>query len=120
MISSIIGGTTLNKDGNSLPLVGSWKYFNKQISCSKFQKTLIRYIPIIPELVNYFAVLKSYIYFFVKRTENIEIKHIFSHCDKAAYSKLSRIIWKHSDEFSKVIPLVDGFHQVLAFVENRL
>ena len=49
----------------------------------------------------------------METTENLEIKYVFSHCDEALYSKLFLIIRKHGDEFSKVIPLMDGFHQVL-------
>ena len=68
---------------------------------------------IILESVNDFAVLKFYICFLVEATENLEIKHIFSHCDEAVYSKLFQTIWEHGDEFSKVIALMVAFHQVL-------
>ena len=60
-------------------------------------------MPIIPESVTDFTVLKSYLCFLVETTENLEVKHIFSHCDEAIYSKLLQIIWRHDDEFSKVI-----------------
>ena len=70
-------------------------------------------MPIILESVNDFAVLKFYICFLVEAKENLEIKHIFSHCDKAVYSKLFQMIWKHGDEFFKVTPLMVAFHKVL-------
>ena len=70
-------------------------------------------MPVIPEPVSDFEVLKSYLFFLVETTDNLEIQHIFSHCDKAVYSKLLQIIWKHSEEFSKVIPVMGGFHQLL-------
>lgn len=70
-------------------------------------------MPVIPESVNDFAVLKSLLYFLEETTENLGIMHIFSHCDEAVYSKLLQIIGKHGDQFSKVIPLMGGFRQVL-------
>ena len=68
---------------------------------------------VIPESVNDFAVLKSLLYFLVETTENLGIMHIFSHCDEAVYSKLLQIIGKEGDQFSKVIPPMGGFRQVL-------
>ena len=58
LIWLIIVGIPQGRDRNPLPLVGSWTHFNKQISCKTFQKTLIKYVPIIPESVSDFAVLK--------------------------------------------------------------
>ena len=70
-------------------------------------------MPVIPESVNDFTVFKSLLYFLVETTENLGIMYIFSHCDEAVYSKLLQIIGKHGDQFSKVIPPMGGFHQVL-------
>ena len=70
-------------------------------------------MPVIPESVNDFAVLKSLLCFLEETTENLGIMHIFSHCDEAVYSKLLQIIGKHGDQFSKVIPPMGGFRQVL-------
>ena len=70
-------------------------------------------MPVIPESVNDFTVLKSLLYFLVETTENLGIMYIFSHCDEAVYSKLLQIIGKHGDQFSKVIPPMGGFRQVL-------
>ena len=70
-------------------------------------------MPVIPESVNDFTVLKSLLYFLVETTENLGIMHIFSHCDEAVYSKLLQIIGKEGDQFSKVIPPMGGFRQVL-------
>lgn len=70
-------------------------------------------MPVIPESVNDFTVLKSLLYFLVETTENLGIMYIFSHCDEAVYSKLLQIIGKHGDQFSKVIPPMGAFRQVL-------
>ena len=70
-------------------------------------------MPVIPESVNDFTVFKSLLYFLVETTENLGIMSIFSHCDEAVYSKLLQIIGKHGDQFSKVIPPMGGFRQVL-------
>ena len=70
-------------------------------------------MPVIPESVNDFTVFKSLLYFLVETTENLGIMYIFSHCDEAVYSKLLQIIGKHGDQFSKVIPPMGGFRQVL-------
>ena len=70
-------------------------------------------MPVIPESVNDFTVLKSLLYFLVETTENLGIMYIFSHCDEAVYSKLLQIIGKEGDQFSKVIPPMGGFRQVL-------
>ena len=70
-------------------------------------------MPVIPESVNDFTVLKSLLYVLVETTENLGIMYIFSHCDEAVYSKLLQIIGKHGDQFSKVIPPMGGFRQVL-------
>ena len=86
---SIIGGIPQDKDGNPLPLVASWTRFNKQILWEIFQKTLIKSMPITPII----TVLKLYLFFLVEIKENLEIKHIFNHCDQAVYSKLLQVIW---------------------------
>ena len=70
-------------------------------------------MPVLPESVNDFTVFKSLLYFLVETTENLGIMYIFSHCDEAVYSKLLQIIGKHGDQFSKVIPPMGGFRQVL-------
>ena len=70
-------------------------------------------MPVIPESVNDFTFFKSLLYFLVETTENLGIMYIFSHCDEAVYSKLLQIIGKHGDQFSKVIPPMGGFRQVL-------
>ena len=70
-------------------------------------------MPVIPESVNDFTVLKSLLYVLVETTENLGVMYIFSHCDEAVYSKLLQIIGKHGDQFSKVIPPMGGFRQVL-------
>ena len=63
--------------------------------------------------VNDFAVLITYLCFLVETTENLEIQHTFSGCDKAGYSILLQIIWKHGDGFFKIIPVMSDFNQVL-------
>ena len=74
-------------------------------------------MPIIPQPVNDYAVLKSYLVFLMETTENLELKHIFTHCDEAVYSKLLKIIWKHGTKYAKIIPLLGGFHQVLCLLK---
>ena len=111
---SIIGGIPATEnEKDELPLVGSWTHFNKQLSNVEVRKALFKYMPVIPHSVNEPSVLKAYLEFLLETTENLEIQHIFSHCDEAVYSKLLQIIWKHGDKFKKVIPIMGGFHQLL-------
>ena len=114
LVWSIIGGIPATEnEKDELPLVGSWTHFNKQLSNVEVRKALFKYMPVIPHSVNEPSVLKAYLEFLLETTENLEIQHIFSHCDEAVYSKLLQIIWKHGDKFKKVIPIMGGFHQLL-------
>ena len=93
-------------------LVNYWWFTPRQrrepVPISQFLDTLqqvdILQVPIIPDSVNGFAVLKSYLYFPLETKGNLETKHIFRHCHKVVYSKHLEIIWKHGDEFFKFIP----------------
>ena len=114
---SVVSGVMHSKSNvnEKLPLIGSWTHFNKQISGVQFQETIIQYMPVIPQPVNDHAVLKEYLHFLLETSDNLEIKHIFCHCDEAAYSKLLQIIWNHGDLFKRVIPILGGFHQLMCF-----
>ena len=59
------------------------------------------------------CVLQDYLMFLADTPESLKIHHIFSHCNKAIYSKLLHIIWSYGDEFKKVIPVMGGFYQLL-------
>ena len=114
---SVVSGVMHSKSNvnEKLPLIGSWTHFNKQISGVQFQETIIQYMPVIPQPVNDHAVLKAYLHFLLETPDNLEIKHIFCHCDEAAYSKLLQIIWNHGDLFKRVIPILGSFHQLMCF-----
>ena len=54
---------------------------------------------VIPHPVHDYAVLKGYLAFLKKTTENLEIKHIFAHAYKAVVSKLLELVWVNGNEF---------------------
>ena len=87
----------------------------KQISEVNFKEAVIQYIPVVPQSVTDPAVLKAYLLFLLETTDNLELQHVFVHCDEAVFSKLFEIIWNHVSEFKRVIPLMGGFHQIMNF-----
>ena len=54
-----------------LPLVSSRTHFNKQVSCADSQKALIKYMPVIPQLVSDYSAMKADLLFLIETIENL-------------------------------------------------
>lgn len=70
---SVVGKIPQTK-GDQFPVVASEAHFNKQVSCANSQKVLIKYMPVISQLLSDNSVLKAYLLFLVETTENLEIE----------------------------------------------
>ena len=106
-------GSLPDVEGYENTPVGPWTHFMKQICGKSFNEMSLQYLPVIPQPVSDYAVLKSYLLFLCETTDNLEIKHIFAHADEAVISKLLELIWISGDQFKRVIPLMGGFHQLM-------
>ena len=73
----------------------------------------MQYLPVVSEPPDY-DVLKEYIDFLLATTDDLGIQHIFTHADEAVNAKLLHIIWNQWNRFKKIIPLIGGFHQIMA------
>ena len=100
IIWSIIGNLP-DVAGKKNQPIGPWTNFMLQLSETEFHGMSLQYLPVIPQPVSDYAVLKSYLLFLNETTDNLEIKDIFAHSDEAVYSKLLKIIWSSGDEFKK-------------------
>ena len=52
---------------------------------------------------------------FLDTLESLELPYIFVHPDEQVYATILHIIWKHRDLYSKIIPIMSGFHQLCVF-----
>ena len=87
--------TRLGRKGD--PPIGPWTYFMKEITWKSFELMTLQYLLVIPQPIHDYAVLKGYLIFLKKTTENLEIKHIFAHAYKAVVSKLLELSWVNGD-----------------------
>ena len=87
----------------------SWTCFKRDTSNLIFDKSLVEYLPMIPEPPEYPACKK-----FLDNPLGImkELDHIFAHADELIYSKLVYILWKFPEIYDRVIVLMGGFHQL--------
>ena len=72
------------------------------------------YLPIISESSEY-AVCETYLYFLLDTIKVLGLPYIFVQADEQVYARILHIICKHRDLYSKIIPIMDGFHQVRVF-----
>ena len=49
--------------------------------------------------------------------EELGLDHIFLHADEAINSENNMILWMHKYKYNKIIPLLGGFHTLLAFLK---
>ena len=42
----------------------------------------------------------------------LEFPYIFLYADEQVYARILHFIWKHRDLYSKIIPIMSGFHQL--------
>ena len=95
-------------------LLGSWTSFQKETAIGSMKNSKISYLPTIHESWEY-PVCKTYLHFLVDTIEVLELSYIFVKADEQVYAMISHIIWKHRDFYSKIIPIMDGFHQMRIF-----
>ena len=100
IIWSILGNLPI-VDGNENTLVGPWTHFMKQISEKSFDKMSLQCDTTGCKWLRSAEIISS---LSKDTTDNLEIKHIFSHADEAVFSKLLEIIWSSGTQFEKVIP----------------
>ena len=109
---SLAGG--LPDKENRMPLVGSWTPFQKTTTVDLMTQSEITYLPTIPKSPEY-PVCKKYLDFLLDTIEHLELPHIFVHADEQVYARILHLLWKHRDLYSKIIPLMGGFHQLRVF-----
>ena len=95
---------------SSVP-VGSWKAFNKQVTDKEVCKSLLEYLPVIPQPPEY-PVCKKFLDQLLDLMNDLEIDHIYAHADEQVYAKLAHILWKFPDTYKNVTILMGGFHQL--------
>ena len=81
------------KSANS-DIIGSWTAFNKVVSNVAVKKSLLEYLPVIPEPPEY-PVCKAFLDSLLELMKELEIGHIFAHADEQVYARLCHIIWKY-------------------------
>ena len=74
-------------------IYGSGTCYNKNIGESIFEKSLVEYLPTIPQLPEY-NVCKNSLEDLRKLTEVLSLFHVFAHSDEQVYANLAHIIWK--------------------------
>ncbi len=111
VIWALAGGIPSCKDVGPLPLLGSWTAFQKCVTESNQQKSVIEYMPVITESPN-FSVCKNYLDVLRDIIEDLGLEFIFAHADEDVYAKLVQIIWKNGNHYKKVIVMMGGFHQL--------
>ena len=97
-----------------MPLLGSWKSFQKENTIENMKKSKIYYFPTIPKSPVY-PVCKTYLDFLVDTIEVLELPYVFVYTHEQVYARILHIIWKHRDLYSKIISIISGFHQMRVF-----
>ena len=91
--------------------LGSWTCFKKGTSNLMFDKSIVEYLPVVPEPPQY-PVCKMFLDDLLDIMKELDLDHIFAHADELIYSKLVHILWKFPDFYNRVIVLMGGFHQL--------
>ena len=99
----------LNDD--NLLLLGSWKFFNKLVSNTKYEAVVQEYHVVIRHPPDY-PICKEYLDFLLEVIDKLKILFIYVHSDEMVYSKLCEILRKNKDIYTKIILLMGGLHQL--------
>ena len=91
--------------------LGSWTCFKKDTSNLMFDKSIVEYLPMVPEPPEY-PVCKKFLDDLLDIMKELDLDHIFAHADELIYSKLVYILWKFPEIYDRVIVLMGGFHQL--------
>ena len=83
--------------------LGSWTCFKKDTSNLIFDKSIVQYLPMVPEPPEY-SVCKKFLDNLLDIMKELDLDHIFAHADELVRSKLVYILWKFPDIYDRVIP----------------
>jgi len=89
--------------------VGSWTAFKKEVTSKEVRKSLLKYLPVIPEPPEY-HVCKNFLVRLLDLMK--EVEHIFAHSDEQVYACLAHILWKFPEVYKDFVILMGGFHQL--------
>ena len=99
------------------PELGTWTCFKKSTTYfSARSKSVIQYLPVIEQPPQY-NILKKYLEDLQQTATDLGIPYIYSHADEDIYSKLLHIIWNNKEMFTKVVPLIGGFHMLKIMIK---
>ena len=98
-----------------MPPLGFWTSFQKETAIENMKKIKISYLSTIAKSREY-PVCKTYLHFLVGTiVEVLKLPYIFVQAFEQVYARVLHIIWRHKDLYSKIIPIMDGFHQMRFF-----
>ena len=97
--------------GDEFKLIGSWTDFKKKTTNVEYEKSLLEYLPAIPETPKY-PVCKKFLDDLLGLMEDLELGHIYAHGDEQVYALLTHIMWEDTSLYKNVIILMGGFHQL--------
>jgi len=100
--------TLLGSSEEAIP-VGSWTAFKKEVTSKEVRKSLLEYLPVIPEPPEY-HVCKNFLVRLLDLMK--EVEHIFAHSDEQVYARLAHILWKFPEVYKDIVILMGGFHQL--------
>ena len=72
--------------------VGSWTACKMEVTSKEIRKSLLEYVPVIPEPPEY-HVCKNFLDRLLDLMKDLEVKHIFAHSDEQVYARLAHILW---------------------------
>ena len=110
---SLAGGVPLD-DEDDIPLLGSWTAFMKNTTKKKTVQSLLKYLPANENPPEH-GVCKDYLEYLLEIMGILDVREIYVHADEQVYARICQLIWKHSDKFQNIIPLMGGFHQLRVF-----
>ena len=91
--------------------LGSWTCFKKDTSNLMTDKSIVEYLPMVPETPDY-PVSKKFLDDLLDIMKELDLDSIFVHADETVYSKSVHILWMFAGIYNRVIVLMGGFHQL--------
>ena len=73
-------------------LIGSWTAFHKAVTDVDIRKSLLEYMPVIPQPPEY-PVCKAFLDKLLELMRELEIGHVFAHADEQVYARLAHVIF---------------------------
>eukprot|EP00795_Rhopilema_esculentum_P014831 gene14831-5948_t len=85
--------------GEETDLIGSWTVFNRAVTELYTRKSLLEYMPVIPEPPEY-PVCKAFLDKLLDLMKKLEIGNVFAYADEQVYARLAHILWKYPEVYS--------------------